>query len=50
MSKIQVNNVYKVFGNSPLEVLPMVKEGANKEDAEDCKKQLEEAGATVELK
>ena len=27
-----------------------VKEGASKEDAEDLKKQLEEAGATVELK
>jgi large subunit ribosomal protein L7/L12 len=27
-----------------------VKEGANKDEAEDIKKQLEEAGATVELK
>lgn len=27
-----------------------IKEGANKADAEDLKKQLEEAGATVELK
>ncbi|MCP5172777.1 MAG: 50S ribosomal protein L7/L12 [Porticoccaceae bacterium] len=27
-----------------------IKEGASKEDAEDAKKQLEEAGATVELK
>lgn len=27
-----------------------VKEGASKADAEDCKKQLEEAGAQVELK
>ncbi|MEX0619058.1 MAG: 50S ribosomal protein L7/L12 [Pseudohongiellaceae bacterium] len=27
-----------------------VKEGANKQDAEEAKKQLEEAGATVELK
>jgi large subunit ribosomal protein L7/L12 len=27
-----------------------IKEGANKDEAEDCKKQLEEAGATVELK
>ena len=27
-----------------------IKEGANKEEAEDFKKQLEEAGATVELK
>lgn len=27
-----------------------IKEGANKEEAEDMKKQLEEAGATVELK
>ena len=27
-----------------------IKEGATKEEAADCKKQLEEAGATVELK
>ncbi|MEQ8938519.1 MAG: ribosomal protein L7/L12, partial [Gammaproteobacteria bacterium] len=27
-----------------------IKEGANKADAEDIKKQLEEAGASVELK
>jgi large subunit ribosomal protein L7/L12 len=27
-----------------------IKEGASKNEAEDCKKQLEEAGATVELK
>ena len=27
-----------------------IKEGATKDEAEDCKKQLEEAGATVELK
>lgn len=27
-----------------------IKEGANKDEAEECKKQLEEAGATVELK
>ena len=27
-----------------------IKEGANKEEAEDIKKQLEEAGASVELK
>jgi len=28
----------------------MIKEAASKAEAEDCKKQLEEAGATVELK
>jgi large subunit ribosomal protein L7/L12 len=27
-----------------------IKEGASKDDAEEAKKQLEEAGATVELK
>lgn len=27
-----------------------IKEGASKDEAEECKKQLEEAGATVELK
>jgi large subunit ribosomal protein L7/L12 len=29
---------------------PPIKEGASKDEAEECKKQLEEAGATVELK
>ena len=28
MSKIEVNNVYKIFGTDPLNVLPMVKKGA----------------------
>jgi glycine betaine/proline transport system ATP-binding protein len=32
MSKIEINNVYKIFGNEALAVLPMVKEGANKEE------------------
>ena len=32
MSKIEIKNVYKIFGNKPYEVLPMVREGANKED------------------
>ena len=35
MSKIQIKNVYKIFGNSPEEVLPMVKNGANKEEVLD---------------
>ena len=43
MSKIEVNNVYKIFGNDPLAVLPMVKEGANKEEV------LEKTGHTVGL-
>ena len=25
MSKIEINNVYKIFGNNPNSVLPMVK-------------------------
>ena len=32
MSKIEINNVYKIFGNNPLSVMPMVKNGANKEE------------------
>ena len=32
MAKIEINNVYKIFGNTPSEVLPMVKEGATKEE------------------
>ena len=43
MSKIEVNNVYKIFGNEALAVLPMVKEGANKEEV------LEKTGHTVGL-
>ena len=43
MAKIEINNVYKIFGNSPAEVLPMVKEGATKEEV------LEKTGHTVGL-
>ena len=43
MSKIEIKNVYKIFGNSPTEVLPMVKNGANKEEV------LEKTGHTVGL-
>jgi len=43
MSKIEIKNVYKIFGNTPNEVLPMVKEGANKEEV------LEKTGHTVGL-
>ena len=43
MSKIEINNVYKIFGNNPNSVLPMVKDGATKEQV------LEETGHTVGL-
>ena len=43
MSKIKINNVYKIFGNTPAEVLPMVKEGSTKEEV------LEKTGHTVGL-
>ena len=43
MSKIEINNVYKIFGNNPKSVLPMVKEGATKEEI------LEKTGHTVGL-
>ena len=36
MSKIEINNVYKIFGNNPNSVLPMVKDGATKEQVLDC--------------
>ena len=26
MSRIEINNVYKIFGNNPQSVMPMVKE------------------------
>jgi len=43
MSKIEINNVYKIFGNSPKSVLPMVKEGSTKDEI------LENTGHTVGL-
>ena len=43
MSKIEINNVYKIFGNNPKSVLPMVKDGATKEEV------LEKTGHTVGL-
>jgi len=43
MSKIEINNIYKIFGNNPKSVLPMVRDGATKEDV------LEKTGHTVGL-
>ena len=43
MSKIEINNVYKIFGNNPKSIVPMVKDGATKEDI------LEKTGHTVGL-
>jgi len=43
MSKIEIRNINKIFGNHPDQVLPMVKEGANKELV------MEETGHTVGL-
>ncbi len=35
MSKIEVKNIYKIFGSHPEKILPMVKEGATKEEVRD---------------
>ena len=43
MSKIEIKNVYKIFGEYPSKVLPMVQEGATKEEI------LEKTGHTVGL-
>ena len=43
MSKIEIKNIYKIFGTDPLSVLPMVQKGASKEQV------LEETGHTVGL-
>ena len=43
MSKIEINNVYKIFGSNPKSILPMVKDGASKEEI------LEKTGHTVGL-
>ena len=43
MSKIEIKNVYKIFGSEPTKVLPMVQKGATKEQV------LDETGHTVGL-
>ena len=43
MSKIEIKNIYKIFGTDPLNILPMVQNGASKEIV------LEETGHTVGL-
>jgi len=43
MTKIEIKNIYKIFGNNPQSVLSMVKEGATKETV------LERTGHTVGL-
>ncbi len=43
MSKIEINNVYKIFGDTPQSVIPMVRDGASKEEV------LEKTGHTVGL-
>jgi len=43
MAQIEVKNVYKIFGNNPQKILPMVQEGATKEEI------LEKTGHTVGL-
>ena len=43
MSKIEIKNVYKIFGSNPQSVMPMVRDGANKEEV------LEQTGHTVGL-
>ena len=41
MEKIKLNNVYKIFGNNVAKVLPMVEQGATKEEI------LNQTGHTV---
>ena len=43
MAKIEINNIYKIFGNKPDSVMPMIKDGATKDDV------LEQTGHTVGL-
>ena len=43
MSKIEINNIYKIFGNQPDSIMPMVQDGATKEEV------LEQTGHTVGL-
>ena len=43
MSKIEINNIYKIFGNQPDSIMPMVQDGATKDEV------LEQTGHTVGL-
>ena len=43
MSKIEIKNIYKIFGNKPQSIMPMVKNGGTKDDI------LEQTGHTVGL-
>ena len=43
MSKIEINNIYKIFGPNPQQVMPMVKDCASKEQV------MEDTGHTVGL-
>ena len=43
MSKIEINNIYKIFGNKPHSIMPMVQDGATKDEV------LEQTGHTVGL-
>ena len=43
MSKIEINNIYKIFGNNPDSIMPMVQNGATKDEV------LEQTGHTVGL-
>jgi len=43
MFKIEINNVYKIFGNNPKSIIKMVKDGGKKDDI------LEKTGHTVGL-
>ena len=43
MSKIEISNIYKIFGNKPDSIMPMVQNGATKDEV------LEQTGHTVGL-
>ena len=43
MSKIEIKNIYKIFGNNPDSVMDMVKNGSTKDEV------LEQTGHTVGL-
>ena len=50
MSKIEINNVYKIFGNNPKSVLSMVKDGGTKEEILDkTTKSIEKFIENVEI-
>ena len=47
MPKIEIKNVYKIFGENPAKILPMVKNGATKEEVLETMEDLRNVGVDI---